>query len=30
MIYLGKFLKDGTNSTWKQQNEATERKKMEQ
>lgn len=27
MIYLGKVLKDGTKSTWKQQNEATERKR---
>ena len=31
MTYLGKLLKDGTNSTWKQQNKATERKReMEQ
>ena len=31
MIYLGKLLKDGTNSTRKQQNKATEKKReMEQ
>ena len=31
MIYLGKLLKDGTNSAWKQQNKATEkRREMEQ
>lgn len=27
MRYLGKLLKDGTKSTWKQQNKATERKR---